>query len=56
MSLFDGKVAIVTGSSKGLGFASAKALAAEGVSVAICGRRGDWSCRVAGYDCFLGGV
>jgi 3-oxoacyl-[acyl-carrier protein] reductase len=32
------KVAIVTGSSRGLGLASAKALAAEGCFVAICGR------------------
>ncbi len=33
-----GKVAIVTGGSRGLGFASARALAAEGARVAICGR------------------
>lgn len=32
------KVAIVTGSSRGLGLASARALAAEGCKVAICGR------------------
>jgi 3-oxoacyl-[acyl-carrier protein] reductase len=32
------KVAIVTGSSRGLGFASATALAAEGAAVTICGR------------------
>lgn len=32
------KVAIVTGSSRGLGLASAKALAAEGCHVTICGR------------------
>jgi 3-oxoacyl-[acyl-carrier protein] reductase len=32
------KVAIVTGSSKGLGFASAKALAIEGCRVCICAR------------------
>jgi 3-oxoacyl-[acyl-carrier protein] reductase len=31
-----GKVAIVTGSSRGLGFASARALAAEGCRVCIC--------------------
>jgi 3-oxoacyl-[acyl-carrier protein] reductase len=36
-----GKVALVTGATSGLGLASAKGLAAEGVSVAICGRRGD---------------
>jgi 3-oxoacyl-[acyl-carrier protein] reductase len=33
-----GKVAIVTGSSRGLGFASAAALAAEGCLVTICAR------------------
>jgi 3-oxoacyl-[acyl-carrier protein] reductase len=33
-----GKVAIVTGSTRGLGLASAKALAAEGCRVVICGR------------------
>ena len=33
------KVALVTGSTSGLGLASAKALAAEGASVVLCGRR-----------------
>jgi 3-oxoacyl-[acyl-carrier protein] reductase len=33
-----GKVAIITGSSRGLGLASAQALAAEGASVVICAR------------------
>ena len=33
-----GKVALVTAASKGLGFASAKALVAEGAKVAICAR------------------
>jgi 3-oxoacyl-[acyl-carrier protein] reductase len=42
-----GKVALVTGSTSGLGLASAKALAAEGVSVAICGRRADLAEREA---------
>ena len=36
-----GKVALVTGATSGLGLASAKALAAEGVRVAIVGRRAD---------------
>jgi 3-oxoacyl-[acyl-carrier protein] reductase len=36
-----GKVAIVTGSTSGLGLASAKALAAEGASVVIVGRRAE---------------
>lgn len=35
-----GRVAIVTGSSKGLGFASARALASEGCAVTICARGG----------------
>src|SRR5262245_51025970 len=33
-----GKVAVVTGSSRGLGFASATSLIQEGCSVAICAR------------------
>ncbi len=33
-----GKVAIITGGSRGLGLAAARALAAEGACVAICGR------------------
>jgi 3-oxoacyl-[acyl-carrier protein] reductase len=36
-----GKVAIVTGSSKGLGLASAKALVHEGARVVMCARGGD---------------
>jgi 3-oxoacyl-[acyl-carrier protein] reductase len=32
------KVALVTGGSRGIGFAIASTLAAEGASVAICGR------------------
>lgn len=35
----EGKVALVTGATSGLGLASATALAGEGVSVALCGRR-----------------
>jgi 3-oxoacyl-[acyl-carrier protein] reductase len=42
-----GRVALVTGATSGLGLASAKALAAEGVSVVICGRRGDVAEREA---------
>jgi 3-oxoacyl-[acyl-carrier protein] reductase len=34
----NGKVAVVTGSSRGLGLASARALAAEGCRVVLCGR------------------
>jgi 3-oxoacyl-[acyl-carrier protein] reductase len=36
-----GKIAIVTGSSRGLGFACAQALVDEGCSVAICARGGE---------------
>lgn len=36
-----GKIAAVAGSTAGLGYASAAALAAEGVHVAICGRHQD---------------
>ena len=36
-----GKCALVTGSSRGLGLASAKALAAEGCSVCLCARKED---------------
>ena len=35
-----GRRAAVAAASKGLGFGVAQALAAEGVKVAICGRRG----------------
>jgi NAD(P)-dependent dehydrogenase (short-subunit alcohol dehydrogenase family) len=37
----DGKVAIVTGASSGLGVAFAKGLAQAGADVAICARRAD---------------
>jgi 16S rRNA U516 pseudouridylate synthase RsuA-like enzyme len=36
-----GKTALVTGASQGIGRASAKSLAAEGVQIAIAARRGD---------------
>jgi 3-oxoacyl-[acyl-carrier protein] reductase len=48
-----GKVAIVTGGSRGLGLASARALAAEGCHVAICAR-GEERLRAAVQE--LGGV
>src|SRR5262245_32694931 len=35
------RVAVITGSSKGLGFAAASALASEGARVVICGRTAD---------------
>ena len=43
-----GKVAIVTGSSRGLGFASAAALAQEGCRVTICARHEDRLQEAAG--------
>jgi 3-oxoacyl-[acyl-carrier protein] reductase len=42
------KVAIITGSSKGLGLASARALVAEGARVAICARGADALATAAG--------
>ena len=42
-----GQVAIVTGGSKGLGFAAARALAEEGGRVVICARGGDALARAA---------
>jgi 3-oxoacyl-[acyl-carrier protein] reductase len=43
-----GKAAIVTGSSRGLGLASAKALAAEGCRVCLCARGADGLAAAAG--------
>jgi 3-oxoacyl-[acyl-carrier protein] reductase len=43
-----GKVAVITGSSRGLGLASAKALAAEGARVCICARGEERLAEAAG--------
>ncbi len=43
----EGKIALVTGGSDGLGRATAHRLAAEGANVVICGRREDYLKEVA---------
>jgi NAD(P)-dependent dehydrogenase (short-subunit alcohol dehydrogenase family) len=55
-SLFDltGKVAVVTGSSRGLGFASARAMAEQGARVVISGRKGD-ACQAAAAEIISAG-
>ena len=36
-----GKVAVITGGSKGIGLAVARELASEGTHIALCSRHGD---------------
>lgn len=43
----EGKIAVVTGGSDGLGRATAHRLATEGANVVICGRREDYLAQVA---------
>jgi dehydrogenase/reductase SDR family member 4 len=55
-SLFDlhGKVAIVTGSSRGIGLASAKGMAEHGAKVVICSRKAE-ACEAAAEQIRAGG-
>jgi NAD(P)-dependent dehydrogenase (short-subunit alcohol dehydrogenase family) len=55
MTRLDGKVAIVTGASRGIGAATARALAAAGASVALAARDVDALERVAGEVRATGG-
>jgi 3-oxoacyl-[acyl-carrier protein] reductase len=57
MPVADGRVALVTGSSRGLGAVIARRLADDGFAVAVNGRRGDGSAReIAGSIRDHGGV
>ena len=38
MGILDGKIAVITGGTRGFGLAIARAYLAEGASVAICSR------------------
>jgi NAD(P)-dependent dehydrogenase (short-subunit alcohol dehydrogenase family) len=53
---FRGKVAVITGGSRGLGLILARHLASEGASVAICARHGDQLARAADELRSLGAV
>jgi NAD(P)-dependent dehydrogenase (short-subunit alcohol dehydrogenase family) len=52
----EGKVALITGSTSGIGRATAKLLAAEGAHVVITGRRVDWGESALGEMKSAGGT
>jgi len=50
MKLLEGKTAVITGSSKGLGFAIAKAFAEQGANVVLAARTGSLLRGLVFYD------
>ncbi len=47
MGMLDGKVALVTGSARGIGQAIAKKLAGEGADIALCDLKAEWLAETA---------
>lgn len=55
MGMLDGKAALVTGASRGIGAAAARALAAEGAAVLLCARDAHACAALAGEIAASGG-